>query len=65
MDMQYKDAIFHPVVALIKVVMHILSVFTLSKYRKRKLLYSTIQIVAGFIKHYLETQTLIFQTVAG
>ena len=43
MNIQYKDAILHAVVALIAVVMRVRSVFTVSEYSKRKLLYNKMQ----------------------
>ena len=43
MNIQYKDAILHAVVALIAVVMRVQSVFTVSEYSKRKLLYNKMQ----------------------
>ena len=45
MNIQYNDTILHPLAALIMVVMRVYSVFMLSEYRKRKLMYSTIQIM--------------------
>ena len=45
MNMQHNKTLLRGVVALITVVMCVQSVFTLSEYRKRKLMHSTIQIM--------------------
>ena len=54
MNVQYKDAIFHPVIALIMVKMPIQSTLQTVVFNKRKLLYTKIQTILD--------QAVIFNT---
>mgnify|MGYP006115847451 CR=1 FL=1 len=54
MNVQYKDAIFHPVIALIMVKMPIQSTLQTVVFNKRKLLYTKIQTILD--------QAMIFNT---
>ena len=62
MNIQYKDAMLHPVVALIMVVMLIQSAFQTVVFSKRKTLYSEIQIMFDqALLIFLQTQTLFLR----
>ena len=64
MNIQYKDAILHAVVALIAMVMRDQSVLSLNKYSKSNMMNSTIQIMLDQAL-FLNTNALLNKIIAG